>query len=188
MSNYSFPKSNNWFNNSELKKYNHLFINPNQKLNILEIGSYEGCSSCYFSDNLLNHIESKLICVDPFDINDNVTPVSEQTKTIFYSNICKSKNYNKIKVYENFSDDFYISYNNDNNKELFDLIYIDGAHTYEQIKKDLDNCFNLLKENGIMWMDDYNNSWKQTFDKWLSEYSNQITIIYSGYQLAIKKN
>jgi predicted O-methyltransferase YrrM len=183
ISKYSFPKSKAWFTNSELKHFINMFLDNQQQLNILEIGSYEGCSSCYFSDILLNNSKSKLICVDPFDINDNVTPVSEQTKTIFYSNINQSNNKEKITVYENFSDDFYNIYNG----ELFDLIYIDGAHTHEQIKKDLDNCFKLLTECGIMWMDDYNNTWKQTFDNWIEQNKNNIQVIHRGYQLAIKK-
>ncbi len=96
ISKYNFPISKEWFYNSELKHNILNILNPKEKLNILEIGSYEGCSSCFFSDFLLEHYDSKLICVDPFDENDAVTPVSNHTKNIFYSNILKSKNIQKV--------------------------------------------------------------------------------------------
>ena len=56
-------------------KYGHLDVvksliekgaDVNAKNNILEIRCYEGLSSVFFSDHLLNHTESTMICVDPF--------------------------------------------------------------------------------------------------------------------------
>jgi len=37
----------------------------------------------------------------------------------------------------------------------FDWIYIDGNHSYEFVKKDLENAFNVLNENGVIALDDY---------------------------------
>ena len=61
--NYEFTR--NWFNNSVIKKKIKTFINSENINKILEIGSWEGQSSVYFSDNLLDNINSFLICVDP---------------------------------------------------------------------------------------------------------------------------
>ena len=47
------------------------------------------------------------------------------------------------------SDDFF----RENNKK-FDIIFIDGLHTYEQVKKDIINSVNCLKENGIILVHD----------------------------------
>ena len=47
------------------------------------------------------------------------------------------------------SDDFF----KENNKK-FDIIFIDGLHTYEQVKKDILNSANSLKENGIILVHD----------------------------------
>jgi hypothetical protein len=77
---------------------------------VLEIGSFEGCSSCFFSDILLNHKESTMICVDPF-ISDGCSLVnSNNLKNVFFSNIKKSKNNIKVVVEEKYSDDFYKNY------------------------------------------------------------------------------
>ena len=47
------------------------------------------------------------------------------------------------------SDKFFIE-----NKEKFDLIFIDGLHVYEQVIKDIFNSIKVLKENGIILVHD----------------------------------
>ncbi len=78
------------------------------------------------------------------------------------------KNIDFKKVYENFkyninlgenknvnfrktnSDDFFKK-----NKNHYNLIYIDGSHHYEQVKKDFINSFNFLENNGYIICDDF---------------------------------
>lgn len=45
-------------------------------------------------------------------------------------------------------------------KEKYGLIFIDGNHTREYFEQDLNNSWNLLEDNGIIVIHDYNN------DKW----------------------
>tara|TARA_B100001093_G_scaffold345491_1_gene330177 strand:+ start:3415 stop:4131 length:717 start_codon:yes stop_codon:yes gene_type:complete len=40
------------------------------------------------------------------------------------------------------------------NKEFFDCIFIDGLHTYDQVKKDIKNSLKFLNENGIILLHD----------------------------------
>ena len=47
------------------------------------------------------------------------------------------------------SDDFF-----KNNNKKFDIVFIDGLHTYEQVKKDILNAVNCLNENGIILVHD----------------------------------
>ncbi len=47
------------------------------------------------------------------------------------------------------SDDFFKT-----NKNKFDIIFIDGLHVYEQVKKDILNSVDSLKENGIILVHD----------------------------------
>ena len=47
------------------------------------------------------------------------------------------------------SDDFFRD-----NKDKFDIVFIDGLHTYEQSKKDILNSVDCLKENGIILVHD----------------------------------
>ena len=41
-----------------------------------------------------------------------------------------------------------------NNTDKFDIIFIDGLHTYDQVKKDIVNSVKCLKENGIVLIHD----------------------------------
>jgi hypothetical protein len=47
------------------------------------------------------------------------------------------------------SDDFF-----NINKDKFDCIFIDGLHTYEQVKKDIDNSLKSINENGVIIVHD----------------------------------
>ncbi|MDC1112212.1 class I SAM-dependent methyltransferase [Candidatus Pelagibacter sp.] len=47
------------------------------------------------------------------------------------------------------SDDFFIS-----NEEIFDIIFIDGLHIYNQVKKDIANSLNFLSDDGIILLHD----------------------------------
>ena len=47
------------------------------------------------------------------------------------------------------SDEFFLE-----NKQKFDLIFIDGLHHYYQVKKDILNSFNFLNDGGIILMHD----------------------------------
>ena len=39
--------------------------------------------------------------------------------------------------------------------QTFDFIIVDGDHSYSGVKKDLENCFSMLDQNGILVMDDW---------------------------------
>jgi hypothetical protein len=47
------------------------------------------------------------------------------------------------------SDDFF-----EKNNDKFDIVFIDGLHTYEQVKKDILNSVNCLNVNGIILVHD----------------------------------
>ena len=48
------------------------------------------------------------------------------------------------------SDDFF-----KNNKEKFDVIFIDGLHEYEQCQKDALNAINNINKNGVILFHDF---------------------------------
>ena len=46
----------------------------------------------------------------------------------------------------------------------FDLIFLDGLHTYKQTKKDLSNALQVLNEGGVIVMDDFiPRDWREHF-------------------------
>lgn len=182
MEKYSY--THGWFLNSELRHNLFKYVNPNEVHNILEIGSYEGLSACFFIDNFLKNEGSTLTCVDPFDINDTTTPLTGMTKNIFLNNISRSDYPQKVIIKEMYSNDFFLE-----NKVMYDIIYIDGSHLEKDIINDMNEAHKVLKQGGIMWLDDYlggsDDTIKKTMDNFI--YKDKYITIHSGYQLALRK-
>jgi predicted O-methyltransferase YrrM len=188
MNNYKYSRV--WFLDSEIKSKLLNFIDNSKENNILEIGCFEGLSSVFFADNLLENPNSSLTCVDPFltiNNNDHAELLNNREEKNFDYNISVCKNSNKILVNKITSDIFF-----ENNKKTFNLIYIDGSHECDFIKRDMENSFKFLEKNGIMWMDDYGGGdgiqIKNTMNTFLDKYKGQYELIHMGYQLAIRKN
>lgn len=185
--NYYFTQR--WHLKSELRRVLTKYISNDKPNRILEIGSFEGGSACNFSDNVMDHPESSLVCVDPFYLSgsDKTTSqcVTNQTKERFCENILKSKNSDKILFHQLTSDEYFTK-----TSKKFTFIYIDGNHDPQNIISDLENSFNHIELNGIIWMDDYlggkNGYIKKTIDDTLKKYIGRFEIIHSNYQLAIK--
>ena len=187
MNNYKYTQY--WFVNSEIQNNLEKFLDKTKENNILEIGCFEGLSTVFFADNFLDNINSSLTCVDPFltiDNNDHKDFLQNDEEMNFEYNISICKNSDKITVHKITSDGFF-----KNNTKKYNLIYIDGCHEPDFIKRDMENSFSILEKNGIMWMDDYQGGdgiqYKNIMDDFLKKYDGQYELINMGYQLAIKK-
>ena len=119
---------------------------------VVEIGSYTGQSTVMFADEV-----KVVIAIDPFmnDYDDNdVTCHSADIPTEVYSkfleNIAPYKNISHIRMT---SDDAIKTLAN----LKVDLVYIDGIHTYDQVKKDIENYKPIIKPGGLICGHDYYN-------------------------------
>ena len=185
MENYRYSQT--WFLDSEIKQILLNYINPYSNVKVLEIGCFEGLSSVFFADNLLNHIDSTLTCVDPFlngEYNDHSIYLQKNEENNFDYNIKNCKNVSKINVNKITSDKFF-----ETNQNTFNFIYIDGCHEPDFITRDMENSFKFLERGGIMWMDDYRGGQKMSdaMDKFLEKYKGKFIILHKSYQLAIRK-
>ena len=187
MTNYKYSQV--WFLGSEIKNNLFTFLDKSKENNILEIGCFEGLSSVFFADNFFDNQKSTLTCVDPFltiHNNDHSNFLQNNEEMNFDFNVSVCKNVDKIIIYKITSDAFF-----EKNNKKFNFIYIDGCHEPDYIKRDMENSFNILEKNGIMWMDDYGGGdgiqIKNTMDTFLKKYSGQYELIHKGYQLAIRK-
>jgi predicted O-methyltransferase YrrM len=154
------------------------------KWKILEIGSFEGSSAVYFSDNLLDHPDAELTCVDPFLSSDPTTSFSmggNDTLHLFINNISKSKNFQKIRFHRMFSCEFYKK-----NTKKFNFIYVDGSHLVEDIKNDFIECLKILEPGGYLAFDDYqwgDGSIKKCIDELYEANKDRLQILGHGYQI-----
>ena len=187
MNNYKYTQK--WFLGSEIKNSLDKFLDQSKENNILEIGCFEGLSSVFFADNFLDNQKSSLTCVDPFltiNNNDHSQFLQNNEEMNFDFNISICENSDRITKHKITSDYFF-----ENNNQTYNFIYIDGCHEPDFIKRDMENSFNILEKNGIMWMDDYGGGdgiqIKNTMDKFLEKYTEKYELIHRGYQLAIRK-
>lgn len=145
--------------NEALKKYDHIKT-------IAEIGLNAGHS-------LLNFIENcpELEKIVSFDINYHpYTAIAVQYFNRFYKNLFFFvEGDSTVKVPE-FATQF--------PKQKFDLIYIDGNHTYDYLKSDVINCKKLAHQETVLWIDDYYGEVKRCLDDLVKRRIIAITSIH----------
>ena len=158
-----------------------------KNLNILEIGSYEGLSTVFFLTILK---KSRIYCVDPFmDFTEN----KDKNFDLVYENfIFNTKKFSdRLKLVKTDSDNFFKSTVTEN----FDLIYIDGSHHAENVLRDANNSFKVLKKNGFIIFDDFmwdyhsdpNDNPIGAIKEFIKDNFFKLQIVSIGYQLIIKK-
>tara|TARA_B100001059_G_C17655332_1_gene486640 strand:+ start:127 stop:840 length:714 start_codon:yes stop_codon:yes gene_type:complete len=125
--------------------YWNKILNKNfKKFSYLEIGSLEGNSALYI---LKNHLTKNVVCIDLWDL-DNFLNNAKKNLDNFIKNLKEFDN--RYSYFKMKSDDFF-----QNNKEFFDVIYIDGWHGASQVRKDIENSWKFLNVGGIVICDDY---------------------------------
>lgn len=188
---------NDWFTSNIptwLMAFHKQSYDKKTELNCLEIGSWQGQSAVF----LLSYFEkAQLTCVDTWDGADehksghetNTQILSKIEKT-FDANLSKYRD--RLTKYKGTS---YQYFNDNFEKDMFDLIYIDGSHHSDDVVVDAIKSFEMLKVNGLIIFDDY--FWKyyaKTMDNpcgainsFIRLRHSQLEVICFDYQLVIRK-
>ena len=173
--------SQDWFSHNIPIWQEHLTSLVGQpNLNVCEVGSFQGMSACWMLEHLLTHPSARLTCIDPnfqpeFDINIAQTGVAQKvTKRVGISDHVFPR----------------LPHNS------FDLIYVDGCHLANFVKRDGQRAWRKLKPGGILIFDDYH--WsdpdypdqdpKLGIDAVLNEVKAESTILHHGYQVILQKH
>lgn len=111
-------------------------------IHYLEIGVFEGRSLIWMLENILTHPTSRATCIDTFP---------ENMKKIFYANLKASGFFKKVTTIKGRSqiELRHLPLNS------FDIIYIDGSHTADDVLADAILSWELLKSGGLLIFDDY---------------------------------
>lgn len=153
----------------------------------LEIGCFEGLTTRYICDNMLNP-GGRIICVDPLDdvyLPGKETEHDEMFKGQYDRFIRNTRTYPVELIRKKSQDVFTEQFN----QYRFDFIYIDGDHSAEAVYQDGKNAFMVLREGGHMLFDDYTWS-KETnlgIDRFLDEHAGTYDVIHKDYQILIRK-
>ena len=135
-------------NKKNINKYKNTY-------NYLEIGCFEGLSTLFI---LKNFKKIKAYCVDKWNLNSNYA--------VHEKKIIQQLNLDFKKAEENFNYNLYEFKNRykkfkmesktffQKNNKKFDVIYLDGSHSYETFKNDITKSWKFLKNNGLLIIDD----------------------------------
>lgn len=143
--------TNNWFGANHQLFVTHLTKFNDQKINVLEVGSFEGRSTTWMIDNILGHPESTLLSIDPFLTDDPTSPVDTTTYDRFIHNLSESLYPSKVTHLQDTGENVYPTLT----KDSYNICYIDACHLPWHILHDMCNVWNLTKVGGIVICDDF---------------------------------
>ena len=110
---------------------------------MIEIGSFAGESTQIFLDS---GKVSKIYCIDPwtkgYDDEDIASQQNEYAEKIFDKKFVNDERVVKIKAYSDIAVDLV--------PDDVDFVYVDGNHTYEWVKKDIENYKKKIKKDGLI--------------------------------------
>ena len=183
----------NWFDGQRYNFENYLTAWAGKPdLRFLQIGVYTGDASVWLLENILTDQTSLLLDVDTWNGSKETEHAHINFDKVYEYYKERMKPYPNIRSARNSSDNFF----RNNAKPIFDFIYIDGDHTAEQVAKDAESAWAILKPEGIMAFDDY--LWgqdvipeltpKPAIDDFLNNHIDEYDILNKDYQVWIQKN
>ncbi len=160
----------------------------------LEIGCFEGLSTCWFLKHALDDVGT-IVSVDTFAGGEEHGPVDYSgVRARFESNVAEMKGpAQTVEVIESSSllalAGFVVA------GRTFDFIYVDGSHTAPDVMTDACLAFPLLRPGGVMVFDDY--LWSSTkhvlhtpkpaVDMFTLLFQEHVSVLSAGYQLAVQR-
>jgi predicted O-methyltransferase YrrM len=193
MTEYQFTKD--WFNWAPAVWEQLIPLLPD-RLNFLEIGSFEGRSAAWIVENMMED-EGNIQCVDTWEGGEEHGAENmSEVEARFLHNV-------KV-LEEKYPDRSVIQIKDTSTKALgrfiekeytYNFIYIDGSHIAKDVLTDACMAWSMLQPKGIMVFDDY--MWgdprdilhrpKPAIDAFCNIFAEQAEIVHVGYQLVVRK-
>jgi predicted O-methyltransferase YrrM len=178
---------------------------PHQKLHngfpkvtkILEIGTYSGTSLINILERIPNSIGTAVDMWTNYGETQLLASIeNNKIEQVFWDNVNAANMGDRINGFKGDSTD--ILMNMVKNNEKYDIIYIDGSHKCLDCYSDMVLSWNLLENNGMMIIDDYEwipnknntilNKPKEAVNFFMKRYENKCTIMSIGFRVFLRKN
>lgn len=167
------------------------------ELMALEIGSWEGRSTCWLLDHILTHPTAQITCIDTFAGGAEHQALWQGSflQTIeqrFDFNVAQTGAPEKVKKIVGKSQMVLRSLP----PNAYHLAYIDGSHIASDVLEDALLTWGLIKVGGIIIFDDYQYTFpsevteappKTAIDAFLTTFSKKIVLLHQGYQVLVEK-
>lgn len=156
-----FMYTNNWFEVTAKNVWENLFSQFEPK-KILEIGSYEGASTCYLIEKLANRSAIEIHCIDTWEggiehRSSGIDMAAVESRFLHNTSLAMSKVSMSVTLvlHKGYSDYSLASLISQSQIQSFDMVYVDGSHQAPDVLADAVMAFRLLRVGGIMVFDDY---------------------------------
>lgn len=173
-----------WVSHNEKNFKKCIEVVPSKR-NFLEIGSFEGRSTCWFLQNGLAD-DGSMTCIDTF------TPYWYKEGNLlekFQANVDEAKKkYQKVSTLAMNSPQALAQLLQQ--KQEYDFIYIDGDHSPSGVLTDACMAWGLLRKGGIMLFDDYEYDKEPTkagILGFMQGFVGEYDLVLQNYQLAVMK-
>jgi SAM-dependent methyltransferase len=183
------------------------YLRGNPNLRFLEIGCFEGRATRWMLDNILTNPSSTIEVIDTFEgaaehqwmVDNNITETfandGSTLRRTFEHNVRPFSN--QVLIHQGLSHGV-LTELAPNRQAYYDFIYIDGSHHQDDVYKDADLTWPLLKNGGILAFDDYEYRWENPdtgekqetkigIDRFLGEHGGEYNLLLKGWQLHIRK-
>lgn len=194
---YQFTQDWFSFNIPILEQHLKRFINIHT-LNLIEIGSWEGRSSCWLIDNIMTHKSNKITCIDTFEGSIEHVQIYKYENSYIQSiegrfdfNIVRTGVPEKVQKI--------VGKSNEVMRTLplscYDIAYIDGSHIASDVLEDAVLVWQLVKVGGFIIFDDYffsftqNPDWntKIGIDAFMMSFKDKFRVIHKAEQVILEK-
>ena len=168
-----------------------------KRFSVLEVGSWEGRSACFLLQHVLTHSSATLTCVDTWGgcAHHNLGDVVTEVEKTFDHNIKVVGGTRKVTKVKGPSQHVLRTLP----LEAYDLVYIDASHLAPNVLTDAVLCFDLLKSEGMLILDDY--LWKSpahdenkpllepkiAIDTFLMIFKDHLRVLHKGRQVVLTK-
>jgi predicted O-methyltransferase YrrM len=132
---------------------------------ILEIGSFEGRSTCFLIDSVSKEREIELHCIDTWSgavehqiggfAQTNMSDVEKRFLHNVNTSICNSPKSIDLKIHKGTSDTELSNLLSAGMNNYFDFIYVDGSHQAPDVLTDAVLSFKLSRIGSLIVFDDY---------------------------------
>lgn len=161
--------------------YNEMVEKFNSKSIFVEIGAYLGKSTCFLAEKLINSGKDiELNIIDNWIGHPSDKALVEEIKqlgniyNIFITNMTNAKVIDRLNIIRGDSTETATKFKDSS----VDFVFIDAAHDYESVKRDINAWFPKMRTAGVIAGHDYKNTVSTGVDKAVDEiFGNRIRIV-----------
>ena len=154
-----------WFSYPGL--YKDMVDSVNMPAHFVEVGTWKGRSAIFMAVEIINSgYNIKLDCVDTWEGSpEHYETDAVRTYTLYEQFL---KNTEPISYMLNHIRDYSVNASKLYKDESLDFVFIDAAHDYESVKKDINAWFPKIKKGGVIAGHDY--TWCTDVQKAVNEF------------------